>query len=460
MKSIRKGLACLFIVILALPLSIPAQQGGSATPFKAEELDQLAAPIALYPDPLVAQVLMASTYPLEIVQAARFVKDNPSLKGDHLNEALKKQTWDDSVKSLVSFPQVLTMMDQKLDWTQKLGDAFLAEQKELMGAIQRLRARAQAEGNLKSTPEQNVTVEPAGAAAPALPAPTPAQPQAQPPQTVVIQQAPPTVIRIESTNPQVVYVPTYNPTVVYGAWPYPAYPPYYYYPPGYAAATAAVSFGLGMAVGAAVWGNCDWHGGHADVNINQYNSYTKNVNNTNVANQRIQTYSGSGQGTTRTSWQHNPENRKGVQYRDPSTQQRYNKAASPQTTQARESFRGRAEQGRQDLSRGGAAQSRPGGAGQRPGQTGASATGRGLGTQPAGGRAQGGAGAGQQFGQRAQGGGSGGAFDGLGQGKDVQGFSNRGQTSRQSMSANRGGGSVQGKASPAAGSRSGGGRRR
>ncbi len=416
MKSIRKGLACLFIVVVALPLSIPAQQGGSARPFKAEELDQLAAPIALYPDPLVAQVLMASTYPLEIVQAARFVKDNPSLKGDHLNEALKKQTWDDSVKSLVSFPQVLTMMDQKLDWTQKLGDAFLAEQKELMGAIQRLRARAQAEGNLKSTPEQNVTVEPAGAAAPALPAPTPAQPQGPPPQTVVIQQAPPTVIRIESTNPQVVYVPTYNPTVVYGAWPYPAYPPYYYY------------------------------------------SYTKNVNNTNVANQRIQTYSGSGQGTTRTSWQHNPENRKGVQYRDPSTQQRYNKAASPQTTQARESFRGRAEQGRQDLSRGGAGQSRSpaAGGGQRPGQT----AGGGLGAQRAGGQAQAGAGAGQQFGQQRQGGGSGGAFEGLGQGKDVQNFSSRGQTSRQSMGAAQAGGRSQGKASPAAATRSGGGRRR
>ena len=458
MKSIRTRLACLFIVILALPLSIPAQQGGSARPFKAEELDQLAAPIALYPDPLVAQVLMASTYPLEIVQAARFVKDNPSLKGDHLNEALKKQTWDDSVKSLVSFPQVLTMMDQKLDWTQKLGDAFLAEQKELMGAIQRLRARAQAEGNLKSTPEQNVTVEPAGAAAPALPAPTPAQPQGPPPQTVVIQQAPPTVIRIESTNPQVVYVPTYNPTVVYGAWPYPAYPPYYYYPPGYAAATAAVSFGLGMAVGAAVWGNCDWHGGHADVNINQYNSYTKNVNNTNVANQRIQTYSGSGQGTTRTSWQHNPENRKGVQYRDPSTQQRYNKAATPQTTQARESFRGRAEQGRQDLAREGAGQSRSpaAGGGQRPGQT----AGGGLGAQRAGGQAQAGAGAGQQFGQQRQGGGSGGAFEGLGQGKDVQNFSSRGQTSRQSMGAAQAGGRSQGKASPAAATRSGGGRRR
>src|SRR6266536_419553 len=162
----RKGLACLLTLIVAMPLPIQAQPGGSPTPFKTEQLDQLAAPIALYPDPLVAQVLMASTYPLEIVQAARFARDNPSLKGDQLNEALKQQTWDDSVKSLVSFPQVLTMMDQKLDWTQKLGDAFLAEQKELMDAIQRLRARAQAEGNLKSTAEQKVIVEPAAAPPP------------------------------------------------------------------------------------------------------------------------------------------------------------------------------------------------------------------------------------------------------------------------------------------------------
>src|SRR4029453_456666 len=138
----------------------PAPQAADSGPaFTAEQLEQVAAPVALYPDPILAQVLMASTYPLEIVQAARFVKDNPNLKGDQPNEKLKEQTWDDSVKSLVSFPQVLSLMDGKLDWTQKLGDAVLAQQKELMDAIQRLRSRAQAQGNLKSTPEQTVTVE-------------------------------------------------------------------------------------------------------------------------------------------------------------------------------------------------------------------------------------------------------------------------------------------------------------
>src|SRR5262249_40654527 len=135
-------------------------QPTSPQPFKPEELEQIVAPVALYPDPLVAQVLMASTYPMEVVQAARFVKANPNLTEATLNEELKKYDWDDSVKSLVSFPQTLAMMDEKLDWMQKLGDAFLAQRKETMDAIQRLRARAQAEGNLTTNEQQKVIVEP------------------------------------------------------------------------------------------------------------------------------------------------------------------------------------------------------------------------------------------------------------------------------------------------------------
>src|SRR5258705_1432468 len=243
-------LAWLLVLMLGVPFPATAQPAGTTTPFTPEQLEQVAAPIALYPDPLVAQVMMASTYPLEVVQAARFVKDNPNIKGDQLNEKLKEQTWDDSVKSLVAFPEVVILMDQKLEWLQKLGDAFLAQQKDLMDAIQRLRARAHAQGNLTSTPEQTVTVEPAAAAAPA-----PAAPGQPPPpsQTVVVQQQP-SLITIVPNNPQVIYVPSYNPTVVYGAWPYPASPPYYPYPPGYVFGTAALSFGLGMAAGAA-WGN-------------------------------------------------------------------------------------------------------------------------------------------------------------------------------------------------------------
>ncbi len=161
-----------YVLVLALVSPVIGQQSDSAPAFTREQLEQIAAPVALYPDPLLAQVLMASTYPLEVVQAARFLRDHKDLKGPQLDEALKEQTWDDSVKSLISFPEVLSLMDGKLDWTQQLGDATIGQQKELMEAIQRLRARAQAEGNLKSSKEQTVTVEPAPpAAAPGQAAP-------------------------------------------------------------------------------------------------------------------------------------------------------------------------------------------------------------------------------------------------------------------------------------------------
>jgi len=170
--------------------------------FSTEELEQIAAPVALYPDPLLAQVLMAATYPVEVVQAARFVQAHPTLKDRQLDEALRAQNWDDSVKALAQFPQILAMMDDKLDWTQRLGDAFLAQEQDLMDAVQVLRARAQAQGTLTSSPQQVVRV-----------------------------QAP--YIYIEPASPQVIYVPVYNPLIVYGPWPYPAHRPYYYYPVGW-----------------------------------------------------------------------------------------------------------------------------------------------------------------------------------------------------------------------------------
>jgi hypothetical protein len=431
-------LAWFLMLALGGPLPVTAQPsppaaappGGSAPVFTPEQLEQVAAPIALYPDPLLAQVLMASTYPLEVVQAARFVKANPNLQGDQLNEKLKEQTWDDSVKSLVSFPQILDLMNEKLDWTQALGDAFLADEKGVLDAVQRLRARAQAQGNLKSTAEQTVTVEPAAA---------PPPPPAGAPQTVVVQQQPASVIKIEPASPQVIYVPSYNPTVVYGAWPYPAYPPYYPYPPGYAFGAAALSFGVGMAVGAAVWGNCNWGGGNVDVDVNRNSNFTRNVNRTDVAASRSARVQ-QGQSGNRSQWQHNPENRRGVQYRDQGTQQRYNRASNPQAAQSREAFRGRAEQGRQELSRGDGGA--PGGArGQGPG-----------GGQRAPGQGPGG-------GERSPGGRDAGAFQGLGSGSDVRNSSNRGQSSRESFSANRGGGAARasGAGVSAGGGRPGGG---
>jgi hypothetical protein len=317
----------LLATLVLAPWSAPAMAQGSAPAslFKPEELDQLVAPIALYPDSLLAQVLMASTYPLEIVSAARWVKANPKLKDQALEDALQTQTWDPSVKSLTVFPEVLTMMNEKLDWTQKLGDAFLAQQTDVMNAIQRLRSRAQEQGNLKTTQQQKVTVEPMPVS------------QATQGQGVVVEQPAPsqtTIIKIEPADPQVVYVPTYNPTVVYGAWPYPAYPPYAYYPPGYVAATSLLSFGAGVAVGAALWGDCDWGRGDVNVNVNRYN----NFNRTSINN---------------STWQHNVEHRKGVQYRDSVSQQKFNRTMNT-GGDAREAFRGRAESGRQQLAHGGA----------------------------------------------------------------------------------------------------------
>jgi hypothetical protein len=183
----RKGystiLIFIFLTTLVLPASSYSQQAPPPKVFKAEELEQILAPIALYPDSLLTQIMMGSTYPLEIVQADRWAKQNKDMKGDTLAKALEAQPWDPSVKSLVNFPQVLAMMSEKLDWTQKLGDAFLAQQKDVMGTVQKLRAKAQASGNLKTTKEQVVKVE---------------------------QQ----VIIIEPASPQIIYVPTYNPTVV------------------------------------------------------------------------------------------------------------------------------------------------------------------------------------------------------------------------------------------------------
>ena len=476
-RSVSVGLAALLVAMgladgtraqnppppAQAPPAAPAaeNQAPAPAPFKPEELEQIAAPIALYPDPLLAQIFMAATYPLEVVQAARFMKDHPNLKEAQLDEELKKQTWDDSVKSLCTFPPVLSMMNEKLDWTQKLGDAVLAQQADLMSAVQRLRAKAQAEGSLKDTKEQKVTVE--------VVTPPPAPSQAAPP-------APTQVIKIEPADPQVIYVPQYNPTVVYGGWPYPAYPPYAYYPPGYVAGTALLSFGVGMAVGAAVWGNCNWGGGDVNINNNNYNNFTKNVNNQQVAakRQEMQNQRASGQGGqgNRSSWQHNPENRKGVQYRDQATQQKFNRGDSPNAA-SREQFRGRDQGGAQRTgAQGGAGAGGQRGQGGGPGGQGGGLGGQGgggLGGQGGGGIGQGGAGAGGQRGQggggfsgggagggRAQQTGGSGAFDRSGSGSQTRASSDRGSASRQSMGGG-GGGARAGGGGGGGGARSGGG---
>lgn len=289
------------------PPSTPAPQAVAASPaqktFSQEDLDRLLAPIALYPDALLAQILMAATYPLEVVEAARWSKANPKVAGKALEDAMASQQWDPAVKSLTSVPQVLKQMSDNLSWTQKLGDVFLAQQQDVMDTVQSLRAKANATGNLKTTEQQVVKTETQGS------------------QTIYI---------VESPKPDVVYVPTYNPTVVYGSWWYPT-PPYYMYPPAYVYPPGLV-FATGVLVGAAIWGGCNWGWGRSsvNVNVNRYNSFNRtHINNGN--------------------WNHNVNHRRGVAYRDPNVARQYNRGGNASAAQARDDFRGRAETGRSEL---------------------------------------------------------------------------------------------------------------
>jgi uncharacterized membrane protein YgcG len=377
------------------PGTAPAPTAAEAA-LRQEQLEQLLAPIALYPDALLAQVLMASTYPLEIVQAARWLKANPKVTGKALEDAMQKQRWDPSVKSLTAMPQVLEMMDAKIDWTQKLGDAFLAQQAQVMETVQTLRGKASAAGNLKSTPEQQVST---------------------------VQEGGKTVIVIEPANPQVVYVPTYDPTIVYGAWPYPAYPPYYYYPPYYPGG-GMFWFGTGMLIGAAIWGGCNWGGGGVYINHHNYN----NFNRTNIGGD--------------SNWRHNVDHRKGVAYRDQATARQYNRDFSRDAS-AREQFRGRAEGGRQATQRDAAGRDLGGSAGARD-RAGTGRDGASAGTMDRGAASR------DFSGGRSSG------FEGVGNGAGTRDISSRGNASRQSMGARSSGGFSRG---GGGGGRGGGGRR-
>jgi len=267
--------------VLLVSLAGPAfAQAPKAPQFSSQRLEEIAAPIALYPDSLLMQIFMAATYPLEIIEADRWLRKQP-LSGDALAKALKDQDWDASVKSLCTLPDVLANMSKNLDWTRDMGDAFLASQSDLLDAVQRLRGKANEAGNLKTTKEQTVTVQEDK------------------------------IIVIESAKTEVIYVPTYSPTVVYGTWPYTTvyYAPLYQPPPP---GRTALAFTTGVIVGAALWGNCSWGWGHSNVNINvnHYNNFNRNTNNNfrNVSNN---------------NWQHNADHRKGVNYRDQGTAQRF-----------------------------------------------------------------------------------------------------------------------------------------
>ena len=238
------------MVLVMVPCGAFAQQAAPAA-FSQQELDQMCAPIALYPDSLLAQLLIAATYPDQVMDADHWLKANPNLRGDPLNDALDRMNWDLSVKALAPFPQVLSMMAERPEWTEKLGEAFLAQQADVMDSVQRLRAKAQAAGNLRSTPEQRVVVQD-------------------------------NAIEIEPVNPEVVCIPRYDPAVVYGSWWWPAYPPFAYAPifPGVViGSVGAFGFWPSVAVGPAWgWGWGSWGWGSHDVNINV--NRTININRT------------------------------------------------------------------------------------------------------------------------------------------------------------------------------------
>jgi Protein of unknown function (DUF3300)/Chaperone of endosialidase len=347
--ALHRLVALVLAFLILTPFTALAQNQAPPAPatsdqlLKPEELDALVAGIALYPDTLLSLVLMASTYPLEVVQADRWAKENKNLKGDQLKAAVDKQGWDDSVKSLVATPDVLSMMSTKLDWTQKLGDAVLAQQPDVMDAIQRLRTKADANKKLTSTKEQKVTKK---------------------------QEQGKQVIVIEPTDPNTVYVPYYDPAVAYGGWPYPAYPPYYFPPPGYIAGgiiAGGIAFGAGYALGrwasgGNYWGGgCNWGGGNINVN--------RPININNSGN----------------NWQHRPEHRQGVRYNNGNVQQKFGNNNIRGGAQDRMDFRGRG--GEQVLKPGGG-QANLGdrGGANRPGAGGAGTQRPGAGQKPGGGQ--------------------------------------------------------------------------
>ena len=230
-----------------------SSNSGQNAQLSSEQFQSLVSSIALYPDSLLSMMLMASTYPLEVAEAYNWLEANKTSSRTQIQNAMKTQTWDNSIKSLVLFPQALTLMGTKLGWTQQLGNAYLAQPKELMDAVQALRAKAKQAGNLKSNSQVNVSTE----------------------QSNII---------IAPANPQLIYVPQYNPNVVYGGWPYPAYPPAPVYNPGW----GLMTFGVGLAVGAALWSSPHWNSGSININNNNFNNFNRNVNSNNtIKNNRI-----------------------------------------------------------------------------------------------------------------------------------------------------------------------------
>lgn len=264
---------------LPSPGNVPA---ANAEHLANAQLDQLTAPIALYSDPLLGAALAAATYPLEVVEAARWLDDpsHAALKGDALAAALGPQSWDPSVKFLVAFPDVLRMMNNNLEWTDQLGDAFLAQQADVMDSVQRLRQRAAANGSLKSTPQQTISTQESD-------------------------------ITIEPTDPDVIYVPYYIPMTVYGPWPWPDYPPYYFpLEPDFFYGGALIGFGIGIGIFEPLWGWYGWNWPGHGITVFPHRP-------------RPGYPPGRNPNLPPRPWQHDPQHRHGVPYGDSATATRY-----------------------------------------------------------------------------------------------------------------------------------------
>ena len=308
-QSISRVFLAILVIVIGVASQARAQETASSV-FKTEELDQMLAPIALYPDDVLANILMASTYPLEIAQAARWRKEpsNSKLKGDALSKALEAKSWDPSVKALAQFPDVLQLMSDELEWTQKLGDAFLAQEDDVFARIQFLRQKADESGNLKTTRKQKVTKKERSSSGSGTSGGAAQQ------QYYYV---------IEPVDPEVVYIPVYEPAVAYGTWWYPDYEPYYW--DWYPGSTLASGFfwGAGFAIANNLWGwgRFDWNRGDIDIDIDRFNNI--NVNRPKITN---------------TKWEHNPRNRGPVPYRDRASREKF--AKNGQLKDARKDFRG------------------------------------------------------------------------------------------------------------------------
>jgi hypothetical protein len=289
------AISCAILLVPgAIPLfSLQAQDSTQASvKVPPDQLDALVAPIAIYPDPLLSQTLVASTYPLEIMQLQQWLERNKGLKDKALADAVAKQPWDPSIQAMAALPDVVNRLANDIQWTTDLGNAFLAQQGDVMDAVQRMRTKAKGTGALASNEQQKV-------------------------ETRVVDNK--TVVVVEQANPEVVYVPSYDPVAVYGppVYPYPSiyYPPY---TPGAVFAASAISWGVGVAMGAAWGGGWGWGAGwgHNDIDINMNNSFNRNnnFNRNNLSNRNL---------SGRNTWQHNPQHRGGAPYADRATANRF-----------------------------------------------------------------------------------------------------------------------------------------